>query len=451
MGTALFTAVSGLLAFQSKLDVVANNIANVNTTAYRRSRTVFQDLFSQTLQGARAPVGNFGGSNPIQTGLGVRVGSIDIDFSEGSLLTTGVTSDLAIQGGGFFILSDRVGNSYTRDGSFSISADGFLIDPSTGTFVQGFGVDATGAIDLNAGIGDLSIPIGGTAIVRQTTLATLLGNLSSDAVIGKTTPDTPSDPGVPGVVNRTIQVFDSLGTSRDIQITFTKRLQLDDGSGTLFNAWNWQADFNGTNVTNVPAGSTGTLLFGADGAFSTIGSEVGGVFTALAAGTDAVTIPVALFTGPSVPVTPLDFNIDFNLVSELSAESDLTLSNQDGFPRGVLESFNIGANGTINGIFTNGLTQVLGQVALANFSNVGGLTRAGNNLFRSSPASGTPQIGTADSGGRGSISGGVLEGSNVDLATEFSDMIITQRGFQANARTITAADTLLQETVNLIR
>ncbi|HIJ66284.1 MAG TPA: flagellar hook-basal body complex protein, partial [Candidatus Hydrogenedentes bacterium] len=153
----------------------------------------------------------------------------------------------------------------------------------------------------------------------------------------------------------------------------------------------------------------------------------------------------------SLPVTPFEFNLDFTDVTELSADSDVSMSNQDGYPRGTLESFNIGEDGTINGVFTNGLTRVLGQVALATFANVGGLSRSGNNTFRDTPASGSPQIGLPNAGGRGQVSGGVLEGSNVDLGTEFSNMIVTQRGFQANARTITAADTLLQETVNLVR
>lgn len=438
MGTAIFSGVTGLLAFQRRLDVIASNIANVNTTGYRSSRVLFQDLFSQTLQGARAPLGTFGGNNPIQIGLGVRLATIDINFGQGSLVTTGVSSDLAIQGAGFFVLSDGITDLYTRDGSFAVNADGFLMDPATGFLVQGFGLDINGVVDVEGVPGSLSVPVGGTATVRATTVATLVGNLDSDATVGD-------------IVTRTIRIFDSLGTARDIDLTFTKRAQVDDGSGPpLFNAWEWSAVFTGTDVSNVPVGETGVMLFDSSGALSNVGSVTGGgAFTALAG--DAVTIPVGLFTGASIPTTPFDFDLDFSAITELSALSDLTLSNQDGFPRGVLESFNIGEGGTINGVFTNGLTQVLGQVAIGTFSNVGGLERRGSNLFRETPASGTAQVGVAGSGGRGTVSGGVLEGSNVDLATEFSNMIITQRGFQANARTITAADTLLQETVNLVR
>lgn len=436
MGTALFTGVTGLLAFQRRLDVVANNISNVSTTGYRGSRVLFQDLFSQTLQGASAPQGTFGGTNPMQVGLGVQIGTIDVNHSQGSLTTTGIASDLAIQGNGMFILSEGLNRFYTRDGSFSLNSDGFMIDPATGLFVQGFGVDANGNIDEISGIGNIQVPLGGQSIVQATTLATLLGNLSSDAAAGD-------------VVSRTVTVFDSLGTPRDVTITFTKRAQVDDG-GTDFNAWEFAVDFEGTDVTNVPAGETGVLLFDANGQFHDVGSVDGAdVFTPLAG--DTVTIPLALFTGPSIPDTPFDFSFDFSQITELSSDNDITLSTQNGFPRGVLSAFSIGEGGVINGLFTNGLTRVLGQVALANFANVAGLERFGNNLFRETVGSGLAQIGLAGTGGRGDVSGGVLEGSNVDLATEFSNMIITQRGYQANARTVTAADTLLQETVNLVR
>ena len=448
MGAAMFTAVTGLQAFQAKLDVIANNIANVNTTGFRSGRALFQDLFSQTIQGASAPSAISGGTNPMQVGLGVRLSTVDTDFGQGSLVTTGFLSDLAIQGAGLFVLSNGTAQTFTRDGSFSLNPDGLLIDPATGLFVQGLGVDGTGGIDTNVPVANISIPVGGTSIVQETSLATLVGNLSSDAIIGKTTPDTINDPGVPGVLTRTIRVFDSLGTERDIQLTFTKRIQVDDGSGTLFNAWEVAATFNGTDVTNVT--DAGVLLFDGGGQLVNVGNVTGGgVFTASAG--DIVSVPIALFTGAAIPTTPLDFTIDFSLVTELADLSDVTLSNQDGFPRGVLESFAIGENGTITGAFSNGLTQLLGQVALANFSNVSGLERVGSNMFRETPASGSAQIGVSGSGGRGQVSGGVLELSNVDLATEFTNMIITQRGFQANARTITAADTLLQETVNLVR
>ena len=241
-----------------------------------------------------------------------------------------------------------------------------------------------------------------------------------------------------------------LGTERIVTLTFTKITQVDDG-GTLFNAWQWDANFDGVDATNFAGGGTrGVLLFDGNGALTRAGFD-DGAGTYVADATTGASVSISNFTGASVPAIPVDFEIDFTSITELAAENDVTLSSQNGFPRGVLESFNIGGTGTINGVFSNGLILVIGQVALANFANIGGLARAGNNLFRETLSSGDAQVGVSGTGGRGSVSGGVLEGSNVDLGQEFSNMIITQRGFQANARTITAADTLLQETVNLIR
>lgn len=425
MGTALYTGVTGLRAHQLRLDVVASDIANVNTIGYRGARVLFQDLFSQTLRGGSAAVGAFGGTNPQQVGLGVNVASIDVNHEQGSLVTTGVASDLAIQGNGFFVLSDGAKTTYTRDGSFSLNPNGQLIEPGTGMRVQGFLADDQGAIDLNAIPTTIEIPLGSAGIVRATMTVNLIGNVNSQAAAATE-------------VTRTIQVYDSLGTAREVTLTFTKQ-------ATPANSWAWDATFNGVSVAEPappPAPQTLVLQFDDDGSLPD---------TALG----NVRIPGASMNDTGSQPAELLFAIDFSDVTQLSTEedqtSDVAVRNQDGFPRGVLESFNIGANGEINGVFSNGLTRVVAQVALANFANVGGLVRDGNNTFLETPASGSAQVGAPETGGRGSVNGGVLESSNVDLGTEFSDLIITQRGFQANARTITAADTLLQETVNLVR
>ncbi len=428
MGSAIFTGVNGLLVQQRKLDVVANNIANVNTTGYRGSRVLFQDLFSQTLNGGSAPVGNFGGSNPQQVGLGVEIASIDVDHQQGSLTSTGVSSDLAVQDSGFFVMSNGQTNEYTRDGSFRINANGDLIEPSTGFRVQGFLADENGDIDTEGTVQDIKIPLGGTSIVRATENAALIGNLNADAPSGTE-------------VTRTIEVFDSLGTARDVTLTFTKTANT--------NEWTWEAEYNGNAVSPTPPP---TLTFSSNGTIQD-DPATPGVDERLG----TVSIPEAAFPGDeALPETPFEFTVDFSEVTQLSQSganqgSDVTLRNQDGFGRGQLENFDIGDNGEINGVYSNGLTVTIAQVALANFANVGGLERNGNNAFRETPASGTAQIGPPQTGGRGTVSGGVLENSNVDLGDEFSNLIVTQRGFQANARTITAADTLLNETVNLVR
>ncbi|MBI2431655.1 MAG: flagellar hook protein FlgE [Candidatus Hydrogenedentes bacterium] len=419
MGTALFTGVTGLQVHQRRLDVVASNIANVNTIGYRGSRVLFQDLFSQTLQGGSAPVGAFGGTNPQQVGLGVQIASIDVNHSQGSLVSTGISSDLAIQGNGFFVLSDGSAQSYSRDGSFTLNANGVLVDPATGLRVQGFLADDTGVIPANAVAEDLVIPVGATGIVRATTQADLIGNLHAETAVGDT-------------VTRTITVFDSLGTERLVDVTFTK--------SATDNEWTWDAEFDGASV------GTGTITFDSSGRLDPTDPT----------SQPSITIAGAtLGAGSGSEPADLVFVLNLSEITQLSTPgdivSDVSLRNQDGFPRGVLESFNIGGNGEINGVFTNGLTRTIGQVALATFSNVGGLARDGRNLFVETPSSGNAQIGSPGTGGRGTVTGGVLENSNVDLGTEFSNLIITQRGFQANARTITAADTILQETVNLVR
>lgn len=430
MGRALFTAVTGLKAQQTKLDVVANNIANVNTTGYRSSRILFQDLFSQTLSGPSAPAGATGGTNPRQIGLGVQVGSIDVNHSQGSLVTTGINSDLAIQGNGFFVLSDGVTNVYSRDGSFTVNSVGTLTDPATGMRVQGFTADSTGAIDAeNTVPGDITIPLGQAGIANATTEAQLVGNLNAQTDENE-------------MVVRNIAVFDSLGTERNIALTFTK-------TGNA-NEWAWEATHdNGTTINTV---GSGTITFTEEGNVAA-GSETG-----------MISVSSADLGGePTMPVDPLAITVDFSEITQLSppldpgadpasqAPSDITLNSQDGFPLGVLQSFSIGDNGQVVGVFTNDRTRVIAQVALASFANVGGLSRDGDNAFRPSPASGQPQIGLPGTGGRGTVSGGVLESSNTDLGTEFSELILAQRAFQANSRTITAADTLLQEAVNLVR
>ena len=413
MGTALYTGVTGLLAQQTSLDVVANNIANVNTTGYRGSRVLFQDLFSQTLEGGTAATATYGGTNPEQVGLGVTVGSIDVDHNQGSLQTTGVASDLAIQGNGFFILYDGSTNVYTRDGSFQVNSEGVLVDPATGLRVQGYMAAADGTIDATQDVTDITIPIGTEEIVQATENVELAGNLSSDAAEDDT-------------VVRTIQVYDSLGTARNVTLTFTKLAA--DGQ------WSWEATCTDADVSSVTG--SGTVAFDENGGFESVD-------------TSSVTIQFDA-TGTAVPAD-LAFDVDFTTLSQLAGDSDVTLYSQDGFERGVLDSFSIGSNGVINGVFTNGLMRQIGQVALATFNNVGGLARTGNNAFEETPASGVPQIGLPNTGGRGEVNGGVLEQSNVDLGTEFSNMIVTQRSYQANSRIITAADTLLQETVNLVR
>jgi len=408
MGTAIFAGVSALQSQQRRLNVIGNNIANLSTIGFRGARVVFQDVLNQTMTSAAPPQSGRGGTNPRQIGLGVTVASIDTSFSQGSLFASNGVADFAIQGDGFFIVNDGSGDFYTRDGSFGLDADGTLVEPATGYTVQGY-TAVNGVIDTSQPVGDILIPTGGGGRTRPTTVATLMGNLDARALLGDTE-------------QRLIRVYDSLGTVQDVTVTFTR------GDPAL-REYDWDATYGG-----VPMGS-GTITFDVDGQVSSITSST-------------VTIPAAALGNGA---DDLVFDLDMTGITQHSDVVTVALTNQDGLPPGVLEAFSIGDGGVINGIFSNGLTEVLGQVALAVFSNPGGLNREGSNVFSVTPNSGIARVGLAGTGGRGMVNGGVLEGSNVDIATEFSNLIISQRAFQAGARAITTADVLLNEAVNLVR
>ena len=407
MGTAIFAGVSALQSQQRRLNVIGNNIANLSTIGFRGARVIFQDVLNQTITSASPPQAGRGGTNPRQVGLGVTVASIDTNFNQGSLFASNGIADFAIQGDGFFILNDGTGDVYTRDGSFGLDADGTLVEPATGYTVQGY-TAVDGVIDTSQPVGDIIIPTGGGGRTRATSVATLLGNLDSQAVFG--------DPSV----QRLFRVYDSLGTVQEVTVTFTR--------SAVVNEYDWAA-------THPVAGAvgSGTITFDADGQVS-------------AGGTGAISIPLT-----NGAASPFDFTLDMNGLTQHADAVTVAMTNQDGLPPGVLEAFSIGDGGVINGIFSNGLTEVLGQVALAVFSNPGGLNREGSNVFSVTPNSGIARVGLAGTGGRGMVNGGVLEGSNVDIATEFSNLIISQRAFQAGARAITTADVLLNEAVNLVR
>lgn len=406
MGTAIFAGVSALQSQQQRLNVIGNNIANLNTIGFRSARVIFQDLLNQTMTSASPAQAGRGGINPRQIGLGVGVASIDTNFNQGSIFTSNGVADFAIQGDGFFILADGTARYYSRDGSFGLDADGTLVDPATGMKVQGY-TAVDGVIDTSQPIGDISVPVGGAGRTRVTSVATLMGNLDARAVAGDT-------------VQRVLRVFDSLGTVQEITVTFTR--------SAVVNEYDWAA-------THPIAGAvgTGTVTFDTDGLVT-------------AGGSGAISVPLT-----NGATTPFAFTLDMTGVTQLADDDTIALTNQDGLPPGVLESFSIGQGGVINGVFSNGLTEVLGQTALAIFNNPGGLLREGSNVFSATPNSGIPREGLAGTGGRGMVSGGVLEGSNVDIATEFSNLIIAQRAFQAGARAITTADVLLSEAVNLVR
>jgi flagellar hook protein FlgE len=416
MMRALFAGVSGLRNHQTRMDVIGNNIANVNTVAFKSSRVTFKEAFVQLVQGAARPSGIQGGINPIQIGSGVNVGSIDQLFTQGSLETTNQPLDLAIQGGAFFVLNDGQRSVYTRAGNFQLDADGRLISPASGYVIQGINADPLGNFSSGSAIGDIQLRLGEKAPAQQTSQIGLTGNLDAGAAVGDT-----------HAMN--ITVFDSSGAPHDLQLLFT-----NTGPG----AWDWTATSATAPVT--PAGS-GTVTFNGNGSLAT--------FTYPGGGTD-ITLTPATGTPFAVTIDPGTAN-NFDGLAGFANPSNAVVNSQDGYAAGDLINISVDARGVITGFFTNGVSRSLAQIALASFNNPGGLMRQGENVFGESPNSGLAVIGFAGATSTSTITPGALESSNVDLSEEFTNMIIAQRGFQANARVITTADEMLNELVNLRR
>jgi flagellar hook protein FlgE len=394
---SLFSGISGLRAHQQMMDVTGNNIANVNTTGYKSSQAVFQDTLSQMVNAAGAPQYSAGGTNPAQVGLGVRLASISANFGQGAAQTTGRSSDMMIQGDGFFVVKSGGESLYTRAGSFSFDANGSLTTPN-GQIVQGWSGDVDGNVNTAGVPGNIKLPIGISLSPTVTKNVTLTGNLSNEAVIG-TKKDIP------------LKVYDANGAANNIIATLEK---------TSDTEWSM----------TLPDGSSQPIQFANGKAVGTADPDTG------------------VDTG-KLQIGDLDF--DIHDLTQFSGNTEARVSNSDGSGAGVLSSYTVSNTGQIVGVFSNGLKQTLGQVALANFNNVNGLEKIGDSMFRSTVNSGLAQVGPAGSAGLGLITSGALEMSNVDLAQEFTNLVIAQRGFQANSRVITTSDEILQELVNLKR
>ncbi|MFB3817284.1 MAG: flagellar hook protein FlgE [Candidatus Methylomirabilales bacterium] len=404
MGSSMNSAVSGLRAHQLMLDVSGNNIANVNTPGFKAGRATFSDVLSQTLAGATAPGTSRGGVDPQQVGLGVRTGAVTNLFTQGGILTTNKPTDLAIQGEGFFVVNDGTSDYYTRAGAFEVDAAGNLVDSVTGYRVQG-------------AAGDIVISPTATAAPAGTSTATFTGNLDGTTATG-------------GTYTATVAVYDSLGGVHNLTLTFTKTAAAGE--------WTYAAT-EADGAMSIAAGGAGTIQFGGSGAL-----------TAGAAGSVTLNFTNGASSGQAIT---LDFASAGNTspVTGFASPSTLALASQDGYASGTLQTFAIGADGSISGTFSNGRVQTLGTLRLATFSNPAGLVKMGSNLYRESSNSGVANVGDPGTAGRGTLAAGALEGSNVDLAEEFTRLIVAQRGFQANARVITTSDEVMMEAVNLKR
>ncbi|SFL72212.1 flagellar hook protein FlgE [Pelosinus propionicus] len=604
MMRSLYAAVSGLKGNQTYMDVIGNNIANVNTTGFKASNVTFQDMLSQTLQGASSPQGTQGGTNPMQIGLGVGVGSISTNFTDGSTQSTGISTNLAISGDGFFVVGTSTNQMYTRSGDFTTDTLGNLVN-SAGYSVLGWQANASGVVDTTQPISALQIPVGSTMPAKVSTTITLAGNLNASATAldpaavaaDAATVATDATTAVTNATNA-VTAANALKAAADAAVTANSTTEtlaaqvaatdaltaanaakasadaakiaadaaktaadaLVAGTGTAAEALTAaKASATAAATAKTKATAVVTATTAATVAASTAESATGAHPTTTAvvtaagslstAANSSVTSTTALSDASSTAVTSataaaendsaqpisydlydtqgnkytltgsitktgvntwtftpseeiiggtdgkttvahvsggssiIKFNADgtfdtstvFNALTidptggpyegagaftvqpsgstmtQNGSDSTAKISNTDGYAAGTLNGKTIGTDGVIMGSFTNGKTQAIGQVALAVFNNPDGLLSAGGNLYTKTTNSGEAQIGAAGTGGRGKFTPGSLEMSNVDLAQQFTNMIVAQRAFQANSKIITTDDNMLEELVNLKR
>ena len=471
MMRSLFSAVSGLKSHQTRMDVIGNNIANVNTTGYKSSRVNFEDMISQTLSNASSSTDTVGGTNPKQIGLGTGVGSIDLLFTDGSVQSTGKNTDLALSGNGLFVVKSGNETYYTRDGAFSFDADGNYTLPSSGMYVQGW-MAKDGVLNTSGSATNIQIPSGKSMASKATSIATYANNLNAavatvkslaqgaktnttagDSVTASSTSPvtiTMSDGsivtetsgtytvGYSLPVTTTLTVYDSLGNSHSVPVYFTKTKT--DITGTTGNEWTVSVNADPRKATCDPPitesdGSTTTVKMSPIKLkFDTSGKYVSGGESAT----------LKLTNGSQTDQTVA---LSLNALTQYSGSSTVN-GTTDGNAAGTLSSVTIDKTGTITGTYTNGVKQTEAQVAIAQFTNASGLEKTGSSLYQVSNNSGTANVKTASDLGV-TITPSALEMSNVDIAEEFSNMIITQRGFQSNSKMITVGDEMLQTLINM--
>lgn len=402
MMRSLFSGLTGMRAQQLQMDVIGSNIANVNTAGYKASRVTFEDLLYQSLRAETEVV------NAVQVGSGVRAGTIDTLFGQGSPQPTGNGLDLAISGEGFLVLNQQGSRVYTRAGGLSFDKQGYLIQKPSGNRVMGWKADSTGQVQPGLALQELRVEPGTRAQATASTGVWFTGLLDARLPVGST-------------VVRDIKVIDELGRDHILTISFTR----DDATN-----WSW----------DIPAPGGGASLGSGVITFSA------GRVTAATAVSGPITWDLADGITP-----PMQFTLDFSGCELGGGETTVAGTQIGGVAAGSLEDVAFDESGQMIGIYSNGTRQVLGQLALAIFTNPGGLERSAQNLFLESGASGTADTRTVPGVGRGKFNLGSLEMSNVDLTQEFAAMILSQRAFQANSRIITTTDELLQEVVNLRR
>jgi flagellar hook protein FlgE len=417
MGAAFANALSGLTANSNAIGAVSGNLANLNTYGYKNNSISFNDLVNSSLSGAESST-VIGGSVVSQTSR---------NFTQGSIATTNQPYDAAVNGNGFFVLSSPAGQQvFTRGGNFKLDSQGHLITQN-GDYVQGWN-QINGNVNTTGPIAAIVVPTAGIQQSIPTSNFSVTANLDASAAVGSTA----------GTFTSPMQVYDSQGNPHQLTISYTK---------TATNNWDYSitipsVDIAGGTGTTTPIAS-GTLQFGPDG-----------VLTSPDVTTGAISVPVTGLADGAA-----DMNLTWNLydtsanplVSQFDQQSANLATTQDGAAAGQLTSVNIGQGGSIMASYSNGNTVQIGQLALASVLNPDSLQDLGNNTFGVTTQTATPSIGTPGTGSRGTITGEALESSNVDIATEFTNMLTYERGYEANSKSLTTEDELIQTTVNLIQ
>jgi flagellar hook protein FlgE len=405
--------LSGLTAAQQDLQSVSNNLANISTTGYKDQSLTFSDVFSQS--------GTTNGSgNPVQTGSGVAVSSTATDFTEGSLDTTGTASNMAISGNGFFVTQSASGlQDFTRAGDFTTNSAGQLVTPN-GELVLGFPA-VNGVVNTSAALQPLKVNSITSPAAASTTVG-ITANLDSSTAVGDT------------ATSSTLSIYDSLGTAHTLTVSYTK---------TAANTWTYTASVPSSDLTGATGTSTvvgsGTLSFDTSGALASTSNVVPISISNLNDGAAAMAV-----SGPFGTVGN-------STITQTSLASATSATSTDGLASGTLSSYSVNKDGTIEGTFSSGKTLVLGQVAVASFANTQGLVNTSNNNYQPTAASGSAVIGIAGTGGRGTIIGGSVEQSNVDIASEFAKLIQAQQAYSANAKSVTTFNQLSQATLSMLQ
>ena len=416
--------------YSTALNTIANNLSNMSTTAFKAQTTSFSSLFSQQ-------IGTTGSGDAIQQGAGVQVAANQTNFTQGSISSTDCSdTDVAINGNGFFVLSNGSGSyEYTRAGDFTTDSNGNM-KTLNGLSVMGYPA-VNGVVNTNAALTAINIPMDAVQAANATANMSITANLNPDY----------GTSGAP--FSYEMNVYDSLGEPHDATVTLTQ-------TGT--NTWSYSVALPAVDFTSgVSTPVAGTLGFDANGNLTTITPAGGAAETVGTGAGDVSSIPLS-FTGLKDGASDLSMN--WNLLSssgtpsisqmDTSTASAVTASSQDGYASGQYQSFTIGSDGTVTVTFSNGEKENVGQLALANVTNLQGLKAVGDNDYEATLASGTAVVSVAGSPGLGTIEDGALEASNVNISSEFSQLIIAQRAFEADSKAVTTFDTVTQDTINMI-